>query len=285
MKHAGLLLSIAVAFTALGAMSPRAAHGQAVPAPAAPPTPPPNPDIVPLEPSSPGAATVAPPPPAEAPAAAVAAPRSARAAGDGEEPGRPAVEPHFGPEPRFGDEGEIVLSGILDASLGHLVYSSGNDSSTSFKVEPAFEYFVFPDFSVGVSAFFGYSNSTSGIDISDRNVQYGVTGKIGSNVWLGNAVSLWPRFSLGAWQSRSTFSGGNGGYISVDGGSVAVGSGTEVTENAMFVEVYAPVLIHPAQHFFVGIGPDGYIDLFHSASGLSNKRSFLGLSTTVGGWF
>jgi hypothetical protein len=153
-------------------------------------------------------------------------------------------------------------------------------------VEPAFNYFLIPDFSVGASAFFGYSKSTSGIDISDSSVQYGVTGQIGSNVWLGSAVSLWPRFSLGVWQSRSTFSGGTGGYVSVDGSSVAVvPSGTEITENVMFVEFYVPVLIHPAPHFFVGIGPEAYTDLFHSASGLANKRSFFGLSSIVGGWF
>jgi|GEM_PF-628313 len=263
-KHTALLLSIAVVFA--GAMSPRAARGQVAPPP---PPPPSNPNFVPFEPAPPGGATVA---PSEMPP---------RAESDGEEPARARFPTT---EPRFGDQGKIVLSGILDASFGHLVYSAGNDASTSFRVEPAFEYFVLPDLSVGASAFFGYSDSTSGIALNDKNVQYGVTGKIGSNIWMGNIVSLWPRFALGVWQSRSTFSGSSG-YISIDGSSFPIGPGTEITENAMFIEVYAPVLLHPCPHFFVGIGPDGYLDLFHSASGLPNKRSFFGLSSTVGGWF
>jgi hypothetical protein len=49
--------------------------------------------------------------------------------------------------------------------------------------------------------------------------------------------------------------------------------------------VAAPFLFHLARHFFVGIGPSGYVDLINTTNGASNKRRSLGVSSTVGGWF
>ena len=45
-------------------------------------------------------------------------------------------------EPRFGDAGQVTLNGTLDASFGRLGYDSSNSSTTSFAVQPAFDYFA-----------------------------------------------------------------------------------------------------------------------------------------------
>jgi len=231
-----------------------------------------------------------PPPPAEAPAPLVApiAPEPSDAPRSVVQAPRPPVvhapEP-IPPEPRFGSRHTMVFDGSLSASFGHLGYAASNSTTNTFGVEPSFDYFSSDGFSEGVSVFFKYGSGTSGIDISSRTVSYGATGHLGPNFWLGERVSFWPRVQLGLWQSRSKYSGGFGGEVSVDGLPHAIGPGVDLTEEGLYVELFAPFLFHLAPHFFVGFGPDAYTDLFHDAGGTTNRRRFLGASSTVGGWF
>jgi hypothetical protein len=270
MKRLGSTLAVLVA--ALAASTPRAARGQV------------GPVVVPVDqPAASPENLPAAPPPDSSPPAAVASPATAAVGDDDDEPGAPRA-PAPAPRPlHFGDDGALVISGAL--SFGHLAYSSGSAASTSFSIEPAFDYFYEPNLSAGAAVLFRYSDSTSGIAISDQSVTYGVTGHVGSNVWLGRVASVWPLVSLGLWQDRHTFSGGAGGSISVDGTPFQLGSSTEITENAFFIEFFAPFLFHPASHFFVGIGPDAFWDVVHTANSISNKRTYIGVSSTVGGWF
>ena len=71
-------------------------------------------------------------------------------------------------EPRFGDAEQVALNGALSAGFGRLGYESGNSSSTSFGVEPAFDYFAVPGFSQGATAFFRYLNTEAGNGIKLR---------------------------------------------------------------------------------------------------------------------
>jgi hypothetical protein len=57
------------------------------------------------------------------------------------------------------------------------------------------------------------------------------------------------------------------------------------TQTVFVVELFAPFLVHLAQHFFLGFGPDFYADLHNSFDGTSNRRTFIGASSTVGGWW
>jgi hypothetical protein len=63
----------------------------------------------------------------------------------------------------------------------------------------------------------------------------------------------------------------------------------EYDATLVVVGLHAPVLFHPAPHFFVGLGPHLFHDLsraLRGADAVSNsKRTFFGISTTVGGWF
>src|SRR6185369_15670881 len=111
----------------------------------------------------------------------------------------------------------------------------------------------------------------------------GATGAVGTNFWLGGRVSFWPKVSLGIWQTRTKIDGPFMGLVSINGTPVAVGS--TVTENAVFVELYAPLLFHLAPHFMVGLGPEAYADIVNKTGGASNRRRFLGASSTLGGWF
>ena len=179
----------------------------------------------------------------------------------------------------------MAFTGALSASFGRLGYSSGSSTSSSVSIQPAFDYFSGPGFSEGITALFRYTDSTSGIDITDKILTFGVTAAAGGNFWLGDRVSFWPKLSLGVWESRSTLSAPMGGSVSVNGTPFPLGPDTKITENAAFVQLFAPFLFHLARHFFVGFGPDAYADLVHSANSIDNRRLFVGASSTVGGWF
>lgn len=189
-------------------------------------------------------------------------------------------------EPRFGDAGQVTLNGALNAGFGRLGYESGNSSSTTFGVEPAFDYFAAQDFSQGATAFFRYNNTEAGTGIQIASATLGVSGRIGRNFWLGQRVSFWPKLAVGVWRSWLTYSSTSpGARVSVNGTAVPIGSSTKLTEDAAFIEIQMPFLFHLAQHFFIGIGPNAYVDVLHTLENSSNRRRFVGVLSTVGGWF
>ncbi|HEX3901372.1 MAG TPA: hypothetical protein VH853_00895 [Polyangia bacterium] len=189
-------------------------------------------------------------------------------------------------EARFGDAGQFVFDSALSAELGHLGFSAGG-STTSLTIQPAFDYFGAPNLSVGVSALLRYIDNeppTSGgyVVLGTKDLTLGLSGAVGFNVWLGNRVSFWPRLSLGVSWTREKLS--SVGPTPSNGAPFEIVSPTE-TQTVVVVELLAPFLLHLTQHFFVGFGPDLYIDLHNTFDGASNKRTFIGAASTVGGWF
>jgi hypothetical protein len=188
-------------------------------------------------------------------------------------------------EARFGEAGQVVLDGALFIDFGHLGYSGGG-SNSALNIQPAFDYFVVPGFSLGVSALFRYADNSPtpansyAVTYDSTYVAYGVTGEVGFNLWLGDRVSFWPNFALGVWRSRTTYS-----LASAPPGEALLTNMPPVTDDVVFVELFAPFLFHLTQHFFVGFGPESYVDLYNTAASISNRRLFFGASSTVGGWF
>ena len=217
----------------------------------------------------------------------------ARAQSESEEPPSPTTPPEttidnsaVTREPRFGDQGEYVISGSFSASLGHLEYSDSDASTFSANFEPSFDYFVAKNLSLGAAGFIRYSDSTSGIGTESKTVGLGAYARVGANLPMGEVVSLWPVFSLGVWHLSTTLTAPGPGFVTSAGGlAVGVGSETNLGETVVVVEVFAPILLPPARHFFLGLGPDFYTDLVNDIDNRSNKRTFLGISSTVGGWF
>ena len=224
--------------------------------------------------------TVPTPPPTPAPL--LPAPGNAAPAVSGEEPETKILLA----EPRFGDPGQISLSGALSASLGHRSYDSSNASSTTVSVEPAFDYFTSPNFSQGASVLFRYSDGAVGNGVKVNATTLGVTGRIGRNVWLGGRVSSGRgspsrRGERGYTLRRQT----TGFGVTIGGSPFPIGPSSDFTEKGLTLGLQAPFLVHLTRHFFVGFGPDVYIDVFHSVENVSNRRRFVGASSIVGGWF
>jgi hypothetical protein len=188
------------------------------------------------------------------------------------------------PERKFGDEGEVVISGQLAASLGFLSYDHGPASSKYASVEPAFDFFVRRNVLLGASTFIRYSSGTSGIGLASSSVAYGVQARFGGNLPIGKLCSFRPVGALGVWSQHTSFEQAQDGFATSVGGT-AVRVGPSVTETVLVVSVFAPFLVHPAPHLFLGLGPEAYKDIAHAVGNSSNNRTFIGISSTVGGWF
>lgn len=168
----------------------------------------------------------------------------------------------------FGERGQVVISGdfkfnILRESLSSVGGSEGG-SSTSYELQPALDYFVSPNISVG--AVLGLRR-----DVEDgaNATSFTLAPRVGYNFVLTNAVSLWVRLGLG--YQRESYGGTASALAS---------------RYAIPVSLYAPILWHPATHFFIGIGPFFARDVIAKSAGEDiPKRTDIGLSSTIGGYF
>jgi hypothetical protein len=160
----------------------------------------------------------------------------------------------------FGEHGEVAISGDMKFNILH--QSQTGTSYTSYEVQPALDYFVSTNVSVG--GLLGIRKDPLGGSAS--RTTFAVGGRVGYNVFLSSAVSLWVRGGL------------NYGHFT----DHVVGSPDD-TGSYVSLSVYAPVLWHPVPHFFLGAGPFLEQDLYESNSG--PKATDFGISSTVGGYF
>jgi hypothetical protein len=169
----------------------------------------------------------------------------------------------------FGQAGQIAISGDLQASFVHESQSLPNGgSSTSvnvIQIQPSLDYFVAPNISVG-----GAIPITHGDFGSGTLTGIGILARAGYNLHLAPLLSLWPQLSIG--------------YVheSFDpGGGVASQSGYTVP-----LRIFAPLLIHPVAHLFVGIGPVFQTELISKVGGQdAGKTTDFGIASVVGGYF
>ena len=117
----------------------------------------------------------------------------------------------------------------------------------------------------GTSCSSASPSSTSTAVDSDT---FGIGPRVGYNIPISDLFSFWPKVAL--IYTDKTTSGASGSTFDV--------------------QLYAPVLLHLAPHFFAGLGPQIQTDLTASASaaGVSAptvpKTTSYGLYFTIGGW-
>jgi hypothetical protein len=203
-------------------------------------------------------------------------------------------------EPTFGRSGQLAVtwdqglgsSGVSTESFAAgsaVVVTPGSESTLDFQylslsgnggtaehfgLAPSVHYFVGDNISLGAQVLFGVTNVSSGHDVSSVNgtssttmVDWGVAPSVGYNIAVGDRVSIWPRVFFGYGNASTNH---NGPSLSV----VSLGA-------------YVPVIFHPVNHFFLGIGPNVYTQLSVS-NGFSSdvaKVTAVGLFATFGGYF
>jgi hypothetical protein len=198
----------------------------------------------------------------------------------------PAGERGVGPAPRFGTAGQIALDSELSLGAGWTSFQGSPAQSSSGYADAALDYFVVDHVSLGAGvsgSLIGITgvDSTTGMAVTTQSKNAGVFVRMGADMPVAERVSFWPRVSLGyAW-----------GRIDQTEGP----SSTEI-DDAVYLSLYAPVLVHPASHFFIGFGPSLARDLSQNfivsrspdggAFGPTrhNASTTVGAGLTVGGW-
>ena len=96
--------------------------------------------------------------------------------------------------------------------------------------------------------------------------------RAGVDVPLGASVSIYPRLSLG--YGVESFSYAFAGVV------------TAGHDEYGYVDLYLPLLVHPARHFFVGLGPEVSTDLSrtYTPGNVSDQSTSVGAGLIVGGW-
>lgn len=155
---------------------------------------------------------------------------------------------------RFGAQGDLAISSDVGLSVQHQFEGGG---ATTFVLNPAADYFVIDHLSVGGYVNFSHSG---GSGASATNI--GIGPRVGYDINLSSQFSFWPKAGL-SFNHTSTSVG------PIDG-----------SNSELAINLFAPFLFHPVEHFFLGFGPNFDVDLTGNA-----KQTVLGARLVIGGHF
>ncbi len=201
-------------------------------------------------------------------------------------PPAPAPEPPPRAEPRappFGGAGQLVITGDSTIALSSTQYSGSDASSFAAAFSPGLDVFVVRGLSIGIEGDLGYISAkgyrSDGKLVSTTATTLRGAPRLGVNVPLGAFVSWYPRLTVGIESVRR---------VEVETRESTFGGGPQrSTEIALVVSGFAPLLLHPKPHVFVGVGPS-VTHAFGGAQGGAQagvERTTIGARFVVGGWW
>lgn len=174
----------------------------------------------------------------------------------------PAVEADS-PSGQFGLKGQLAVSSDTGLSISNTSISGIDGSSTTLLLRPAVDYFVADSISIGGFLGLEYTSAPGG-----STTAFSIGPRVGYNIPLNERFSLWPKLGFSfASTSQST-------------DDVAGVDGDDETSTSVQLNLFAPFMFHPVEHFFIGFGPAFDLDL----SG-DNKATTIAARLTLGGWF
>jgi len=207
-------------------------------------------------------------------------------------PTTPAVPPPIssGPKPkipRFGDAGQFAI--LAESGIGLTSSSYSNSSASAFNVafEPSVEYFVVRNFSIGVELDLSHSSDRSYVPGALVDTKYTLLGggvHFGLNVPFAKVLSVYPLLMVGVHhieQTAEVIQGNPGPLIPADSPA------QRLSRTGPWLSFELPLLYHPVEHFFVGLGPAVYHDFSHAEGGYGTwaERTSLGGTFVLGGYF
>jgi hypothetical protein len=172
-----------------------------------------------------------------------------------------------GPAERFGRQHQIAISSDNSLTISSTTISGVSGSTTTVDLQPAIDYFLVDSLSIGGFTEFMYVSNDGG-----HASTFGIGPRVGYNWTLSDLISVWPKVGLSI---QNTSVSGNPTVTS--GGSTA--SSTTVSTTNLALDLYLPLMFHPAPHFFAGIGPFLDADLTGSPT-----TTTWGGKITLGGW-
>jgi hypothetical protein len=195
-------------------------------------------------------------------------------------PPPPDAEPPVVPAKPFGSRGQMLLTSEILLQGSWLRYAGSGSSQANVGVSPGIDVFATDHFSFGASVggSYGWSSGvdpTTGDAVTFQQASAWFEPRIGVDLPLSAAVSFYPRASVGF------------GVASQD--EKSAGSENTNSQNYVYVALYAPLLVHPASHVFVGFGPTLTRDVtrtftFPGGQTAQNPSSGVGAGLVVGAW-
>jgi hypothetical protein len=156
----------------------------------------------------------------------------------------------------FGRAGQFVPTGSVSFSRS----STGSDSQVDFAVATDLSWFVADHFALGVSLRYQLVQATTnGVDQGTQS-SAGLAPIAAYDFALSPLVSFFPSAGLE--------------FLSQPGDRKAWG-----------LTAFAPVLFHPAPHFFLGVGPSFFAELTVQSPTATDKTMTFGARTVLGGYF
>jgi hypothetical protein len=172
----------------------------------------------------------------------------------------------------LGTPGQFAVSDDMQIALIRQSQSLQGQSidTTRIQLQPAIDYFVSPNVSIGGQVRIAYESRDTGGGSTNTMTTLGLLPRVGYNVALSPTSSIWPRASLGyVHTSTDSFNG----QVTASGYTVSL-------------EVFVPLLFQPVPYFFVGGGPLVTTDLISKLEGADAvKTTNIGLQSTIGGYF
>ncbi|MET0287302.1 MAG: hypothetical protein ABW352_22645 [Polyangiales bacterium] len=159
----------------------------------------------------------------------------------------------------FGNPRQWAFSTDAGFQISRSSYSNSDGATVQLTIQPALDYFVIKNLSVGGSVGLTYVKAGD-----QKGVLFNIGPRVGYNFELPvKNLSIWPKLGFSFAHSNRD---GNNVYGRADSNSLAI-------------NLFAPVVLHPAPHFFAGIGP--FLDADLSGD---NRNTTWGLKLTLGGW-
>jgi len=164
----------------------------------------------------------------------------------------------------FGSAGQLALQADLQLHFLGYSESNGGPSGSDVLIQPAADYFLIDHLSLGGVVMFELASNGN-----DQATSFGVGPRIGYNIPIVDKLSFWPDFFL---RFDTTSRNNNNG-----------------SDTAFTMGVFGPLLFHPVEHFFVGLGPILSTEVTHTfsnngRSGDAPKLTEYGVMSTIGGW-
>ncbi|HVZ33645.1 MAG TPA: outer membrane beta-barrel protein [Polyangiaceae bacterium] len=181
-------------------------------------------------------------------------------------PALPDVAPSS-PSGRFGGKSQIAVSSDTGFSIGNTSVSGVDGSTTTLVLRPAVDYFVADYISIGGFLGLDYTSTPGG-----STTTFSIGPRVGYNVPLSERFSLWPKVGF-AFASTSQ---------KQDDTQLATGQtvdSNDESNTSLQLNIFAPFMFHPVNHFFVGLGPAFDLDLTGD-----NKATTIAARLALGGW-
>jgi hypothetical protein len=155
----------------------------------------------------------------------------------------------------FASARQWVFSTDAELSLRRTTLTGQKGARTSLSIAPGVDFFILPNLSVGggVGVIWIQGGDDHGYTIT-------VGPRVGWNFEVGHNFSIWPKLGL-------SFA-----HTTIDDETASA--------NGLAINLFAPIMMHPAKYFTVGFGP--FLDA--DVSGRTRATTW-GMKLTMGGWF